>query len=368
MNHAHSDEPTGLDKDLSPAYTPSPDHHGEQGPRRSFQPAPPVTTAPGPTTAHTMAVPTPGSPSHTRHTASATFQQSGASFAAAAAGGYYYDIVDGGRGLRIADRSEYASYGAGPSAPHSHSLGLPLLPPRRASSNPTSPLSPSSNFARDFYTAGTGDLNSQPDPDSSGYVPPPGPPPTTSPNSGHAPPSSPPPPSPTSPSDDGRPTKLPMPGWPLLKKEKLLVYVKGFTCPKWQATTSASDRPAHSTRVRNVGPNTVNPFPGLSCTPSPPRLAFHHHNHHVSVSAACVPVPTAARTSLTTMSFSSTTTSTAPTSTTAPALHPVTGDRQIRSSTNSPSLTHTHPCPSNSTLYPCTPPHHPMLLCTLRAI
>ncbi|KAF8075352.1 hypothetical protein FPV67DRAFT_629889 [Lyophyllum atratum] len=274
-NLAHSDEPTGLDEDLPPAYTPSPDvHHGEstveQGPRRPFQPAPPPPPAQPqpipwqpppqvpaihvepPLPFHTQGPPSllrqlvdtittqltgPG-PTYGRPGVSP--QQTGSSSWSGFPGQQQQQHL----------QPNYASYGAGPSTPDSHSPGPPPLPPRRASNpaSPASPTSPASDFARDFYAAGTGDSNSQPNAGSSGYTPPPGPPPTTPPNSGHAPSSARPPPAPTPPSDDGRPTKSPTPGRPLLKDGKLLVYPKGFTCPKCHNIGFKHADPSHPCR------------------------------------------------------------------------------------------------------------------------
>ena len=79
----------------------------------------------------------------------------------------------------------------------------------------------SSEFARDFYAAGAGDVPQRE------YDPPTGPPPP------------PPPPRPTTTDtrsgsipNDGRPTTTPHPGHPLLKDGKLLVFPKGYECEK----------------------------------------------------------------------------------------------------------------------------------------
>ncbi|KAF8058183.1 hypothetical protein FPV67DRAFT_1721296 [Lyophyllum atratum] len=266
---AHSVEPTGLDEELPPAYTPSPDvHHGEstveQGPRRPFQPAPPHPPAqPHPTqwqpppqvpAIHVTQPPLPfhnntqGRPSLLQQLVdTVTTQLTGSGGGYGRPGVSPQQTGSSASWYGYPGQQQHLQPGAGPSTPHPHSLGAPPLPPRRASSNPASPsspsspaspvsptspaspASPSSDFARDFYAAGTGDSNPQPNADSSGYAPPPGPPPPTS---GQAPSSPRPRPSPTSPSDDGRPTKSPTPGRPLLKDGKLLVYPKGFTCPK----------------------------------------------------------------------------------------------------------------------------------------
>ena len=113
----------------------------------------------------------------------------------------------------------------------------PLLPPRTQSSS--APASRNvSEFALDFYAAGPGVDNPPSGQSPSTYAPPPGPPPSgPRSGSGFAPPPGPPPttelrsPSPGVP-DDGRPTTTPVPGHPLLKDGKLLVYPAGHECDK----------------------------------------------------------------------------------------------------------------------------------------
>ena len=116
---------------------------------------------------------------------------------------------------------------------------------QRPSSTPNAPPEPLSDFARDFYTAGAGDSGlyggsssryqsdepdaSSPSSSSRRYVPPPGEPPNHTGKSL--------PPTPTSPAqdghpDDGRPTDRPVPGHPLLRHGKVLVYPAGFECQK----------------------------------------------------------------------------------------------------------------------------------------
>ncbi|KAJ3504750.1 hypothetical protein NLJ89_g7774 [Agrocybe chaxingu] len=95
-------------------------------------------------------------------------------------------------------------------------------PPAGATTEPRIFCASSSDFARDFYAAGTGD---------GAPVPPPRPPPSGAPR---------PPPrtdASTAPSNhsvpnDGRPTSHPVIGHPLLKDGKVLVYPKGHECEK----------------------------------------------------------------------------------------------------------------------------------------
>ncbi|KAI0820261.1 hypothetical protein BC628DRAFT_1423059 [Trametes gibbosa] len=128
----------------------------------------------------------------------------------------------------------------------------------RPSSAPVEPstLQPLSEFARDFYAAGAandgvlGGPSAQYQTDtprasssSSGpsYAPPPGPPPTRGAKSG--------PTSPSSPRDqvpdDGRPTERPVPGHPLLRHGRVLVYPKDYECPKCHNTGYKNYDPSH---------------------------------------------------------------------------------------------------------------------------
>ncbi|KAI0358161.1 hypothetical protein OH77DRAFT_1397660 [Trametes cingulata] len=129
----------------------------------------------------------------------------------------------------------------------------------RPSSTPiASPPHPVSDFARDFYAAGA-DVNSgvlggpsaqyqgeapgAPSSSSSTrYAPPPGEPPNRSAKSASA--------SPVSPSgdgvpDDGRPTDKPVPGHPLLRHGRILVYPKDYECHKCHNTGYKNYDPSH---------------------------------------------------------------------------------------------------------------------------
>lgn len=161
---------------------------------------------------------------------------------------------------------------------HARSVSSPATSP--ALSPPSVPEVATSDFARDFYAAGsdvsvvtepTGNTNinashstpnlqsppgaypppAGPPPRRSGLYPPPsGPPPGSL--SQYAPPSGPPPPLPqrprtTSPThgsssgsgsrpNDGRPTQVPTPGHPLMRDGKVLVYPNGYVCDKCKLT------------------------------------------------------------------------------------------------------------------------------------
>lgn len=116
---------------------------------------------------------------------------------------------------------------------------------RRPSSTSNAPPGPLSDFARDFYAASGTDSGlyggassryqnedsdvSSPSSSSGRYAPPPGVPPNRPGKSLPA--------TPTSPTqdgipNDGRPTDRPVPGHPLLRHGKVLVYPTGFECQK----------------------------------------------------------------------------------------------------------------------------------------
>ena len=117
------------------------------------------------------------------------------------------------------------------SNPTSRSTNDLVAPPQhpQSSLHPTSSTSthslPSMNrhsdFARDFYAAGSGsgeNLLTE-----TAFVPPAGPPPSLPTRQASASQSVP---------NDGRPTSQPRPGHPLLKDGNLLVYTKGYECKK----------------------------------------------------------------------------------------------------------------------------------------
>ena len=114
-----------------------------------------------------------------------------------------------------------------------HDLAPPPVPPRHPQQSSLAPLhaplststhslpsmTSQSDFARDFYAAGSGSGENLVT--ETAFAPPAGPPPSTR-------------QAPASPSvpNDGRPTSQPQPGHPLLKDGNLLVYTKGFECKK----------------------------------------------------------------------------------------------------------------------------------------
>ena len=112
-------------------------------------------------------------------------------------------------------------------------------PPGPPGSAPARPQSQLSDFARDFYDAGTATPPpaEQQQPQQPRFAPPPGPPPpqrpraaSTSSGAGSTAP----------PSSDGRPTTTPTPGHPLLRNGKTLVYPETYLCPKCTFLTPSS--------------------------------------------------------------------------------------------------------------------------------
>ncbi|KAJ3732803.1 hypothetical protein DFJ43DRAFT_280380 [Lentinula guzmanii] len=221
----------GLDEELPPAYTLAPDSsHGEQtveyGPRRPFQnppprPVPPQHSIPAQSTgwstiqSHVIhPSPPPSQPQSlwqqiTGHLADQLTGLSSDSYSSRY--GTYPTTHNTGYSSSFPPPSQ--STWTSQTAPNS--IEPPPLPPRRD----TSQISPTSEFARDFYAAGAG-----PPPDhneTTRYPPPPGPPPGSPPSG-----------SPRTSDDDGRPTKTPVPGHPLLNHGRLLVYPPGFECDK----------------------------------------------------------------------------------------------------------------------------------------
>ncbi|KAG6809161.1 hypothetical protein H0H92_001366, partial [Tricholoma furcatifolium] len=229
-SHLNQPETGYLDEELPPAYTPSPDfQHGEStvqyGPSRPFQPAPlqPAQAQaqhlrpPVPPAIHVQSP--PRSPSLLRQIAD-TITSSINELSDA-----MNDATNPQRATQRPTSSAYpgavyrassSSQNLGPSPTSPTSPRAPPLPPRPASTTNASPVS---EFARDFYAAGTGTG------DQSQYPPPDGPPPTSAATSSsahaHAP-------APAS----TAPTSTPTPGRPLLHNGKLLVYPKGFVCNK----------------------------------------------------------------------------------------------------------------------------------------
>ena len=100
------------------------------------------------------------------------------------------------------------------------SLHPPPPPPPTTSTQSLPSMTSHSDFARDFYAAGSGSGENLVT--DTAFAPPAGPPPPSTRQT---------PTSPTVP-NDGRPTSRPHPGHPLLKDGNLLVYTKGYECKK----------------------------------------------------------------------------------------------------------------------------------------
>ncbi|ESK83334.1 serine proline rich protein [Moniliophthora roreri MCA 2997] len=298
-------DPMGITEDEPPAYTPGPDvYQGETtieyGPARPFQPAP---RPPRPPQHHLTPQPTgwsavsnhvvrPAQPPSLLQQITGTLidRLNSLSTGGSSYSGYSNDPYNGNRPY-----NSYPGQGPRPSPPpiQTHQTGVPPpLPPRH-------PPSSASEFARDFYAAGTGPQslsqeNAAHSPSAStasSYAPPPhppssqngstqqyAPPPHAPPSQNestqqyappsHAPPSQNgatqqyvPPPGPPpgmngsgpssagssrpAPDNNRRPTSKPVPGHPLLRQGKLLVYPAGFTCDKCQNIGYKHADPSH---------------------------------------------------------------------------------------------------------------------------
>ncbi|KAI0741320.1 hypothetical protein C8Q80DRAFT_128245 [Daedaleopsis nitida] len=225
-----------LSEELPPAYTPSPNFYEgeatlEVGPRRPFQqPAriPPQNTSQFPP--QSWAVPP---------------QPSGAS------------NWSGQPGLT---QQHYHTTAYAPPHPPP-----PVHPDIAGVSRPSStPPTRMSDFTRDFYAAGGGDSglyggasaqyqngHAGASSSSSGprYAPPSGEPPNRSEKAGVSSPRSSGPSASSSSSngvpDDGRPTDRPVPGHPLLRQGKVLVYPHGYECQKCRNTGYKNFDPSH---------------------------------------------------------------------------------------------------------------------------
>ena len=248
----HGFDNSDLEELEPPPYTPSASITSgettvEVGPARPFQPTqqspnPPRNAASQ--VSHDRIVSTPSFPSSSspplqRRPASAVQQLSNS----------FTDIVNHLSSLSVNSRSNSVTPSSAPSNNWSSYPGQNPRAPPPPPSNPT-PRSPSSNlvpppqhpqsslhppsststqslpsmtshsdFARDFYAAGSGSGENLIN--ETAFAPPAGPPPSTRQ-----------PPTTRSVPDDGRPTSQPQPGHPLLKDGNLLVYTKGFECKK----------------------------------------------------------------------------------------------------------------------------------------
>ncbi|KAM6497549.1 hypothetical protein JOM56_008022 [Amanita muscaria] len=188
----------GYQDELPPAYTPAPDfNQGEEtlelGPRRPFQqPHLPRQSAPTPT-----------------NLASMPTAQGNNSF--------LLSPNPTGGSTRSASVNTVNTRSSTPAS---------TTPSTNSSQTPSIPSTANSDFARDFYAAGTGqgglsagasgDVRSRSSEGLGTSVTPNEPSGSNGPNGG---------------TDDDRPTTRPVPGHALLKDGKVLVYPKGFTCP-----------------------------------------------------------------------------------------------------------------------------------------
>ncbi|KAJ7649252.1 hypothetical protein B0H17DRAFT_1215342 [Mycena rosella] len=130
-----------------------------------------------------------------------------------------------------------------------HQQYAPPQQPPQIHAPPPPPTTHVSEFARDFYATtsvppgGFSDVSgvrATADASTAGYPPPA---PSSSP---YQPPSGPPPPpSPGGPPDDGRPTRTPVPGHPLLRGGSMLVYPPHFECAKCNNTGYKHADPGH---------------------------------------------------------------------------------------------------------------------------
>ncbi|KAJ7681679.1 hypothetical protein B0H17DRAFT_1138279 [Mycena rosella] len=210
-------DPTALTDEAPPAYTAGPNvYQGEStveyGPSRLFQPAPPPLRQQPSGSSYAL------SPQHLQSTGWAQPQQAPSLW----------------QQLTGATSQSPAQSSAGWSSYPGHQQYAPLQQPPLIHAPPPPPTMHISDFARDFYAmmsvppSGFSDVSgtrATADTSTAGYPPPP-PSPSLSPY--QPPPGSPPPPSPAGPPDDGRPTRTPVPGHPLLHAGSMLVYPPHF--------------------------------------------------------------------------------------------------------------------------------------------
>ncbi|KAG7093620.1 hypothetical protein E1B28_007284 [Marasmius oreades] len=237
IGNPHRVDPLDITEDDPPAYTPGPDvHRGEAtvelGPGRPFQPPPqqppqrhPLTQPrppqhPGWSAIQNHVVPPSTPPTLLQQiTGNLVDRLNNMS-----TGGntYNYNRYEYPGNSRPPPRP--SGYPPPPGPPPSHLAQQNTGPAQQYYSPPLNPP-PASDFARDFYQAGSG-----PNPQSSegntapsrASTTPSGPGVTADPSSGQPPASA----------NDNRPTQTPAPGHPLLNDGKLLVYPAGFTCRK----------------------------------------------------------------------------------------------------------------------------------------
>ncbi|KZT25296.1 hypothetical protein NEOLEDRAFT_1169488 [Neolentinus lepideus HHB14362 ss-1] len=259
-----------------PAYSTTADtRHGEAsvefGPRRPFQPPPstllhPPSFSANPSMPSTLpyqppAVPPPGpfpQPTGSSGYPGSLYRQNTGASTSASLGAFAPPPQHPSSRRRVSD----------PSTPRVS----------RSSGSSTSAAPPVSDFARDFYAAGAGPAGAVDDsgPSEPRYAPPPGPPLPSSPGKYAPPPGRPPAQSsastPNSVPDDGRPTRTPVPGHPLLRDGKFLVYPAGYDCHKCHNTGYKNFDPSHP--CRKCWEKYAKPYSGaITYTPWQPSPA-----------------------------------------------------------------------------------------------
>ncbi|KAJ7128768.1 hypothetical protein C8R43DRAFT_691876 [Mycena crocata] len=252
-------DPTGLSEEAPPAYTAGPDvYQGEStleyGPSRPFQPVPPPLQHP-----QGGYAPPPQNAGWTPQQQAPSLWQQLTGQLTGANGSAPYQQSQSPSQFPPASWSAYPGGNAPP--PHMHVRPPPQPPPPQPSTH-------GSDFARDFYATtsvppgGFSDVSSAraSGSGSGSEYPPPPPGPTRTPSQYRPPPGAPPPVAHTSSPgtssaggggsasgipDDGRPTRTPMPGHPLLRDGKMLVYPPHHECSKCNNTGYKHADPTH---------------------------------------------------------------------------------------------------------------------------
>lgn len=267
-----SDSRAQLEEDLPPAYTPGPVYEQgestiEYGPNRPYQ-QPPQPQPQRVVSPHHTGMSSSPSPISYNHTGGPMMQSarpmhSNSSSNSNSLLGRFERMVNELAAISqqsTGNQSQSQSQYRPPPTQHP-SMSSPSLrpqatgstfrgttpPPSHPSRPPRGPTldrpRPQSEFAREFYAAGsesTPDIHIT-DEDGSGrsYAPPGGAPPV---------PSRSPDGSPNATPDDGRPTTVPTPGHPLLHEGKMLVYPSGHMCRKCNNTGYKFNDPQHPCR------------------------------------------------------------------------------------------------------------------------
>ncbi|KAJ7636173.1 hypothetical protein B0H17DRAFT_1164111 [Mycena rosella] len=213
-------DPTGLTDEAPPVYTAGPDvYQGESTPA-----PPPLRQQPS---GSGYAAP----PQHPQSTGWAPQQQAPSLW------------------QQLTGATSPSQGSSGWSSHPGHQQYAPPQQPPQIHALPPPPTTHVSEFARDFYATtsvppgGFSDVSgvrATADASTAGYPPPA---PSSSP---YQPPSGPPPPpSPGGPPDNGRPTRTPVPGHPLLRGGSMLVYPLHFECSKCNNTGYKHADPRH---------------------------------------------------------------------------------------------------------------------------